>query len=98
MPPPRATAVIGAGRRRSCNNLPAASLLAARPVHNAAALLIGLNLGPNLAVSGALSAVLWLQVARPIGAAPSIRRFSALGIVVTPLSMAAALGVLALAH
>jgi arsenical pump membrane protein len=80
-----------------CNNLPAASLLAAREPHHAAQLLIGLNLGPNLFASGSLAWFLWLRVARSSGADPSIRQASRLGLVVVPLSIAAALVALALA-
>lgn len=90
------TAIVGAGASVVVNNLPAASLLAARPPPQAHALLIGLDLGPNLAVSGALSALLWLQVSRTVGARPNVLRYSALGAVVVPLSMAAALGALGL--
>ena len=90
------TAGIGALASVLVNNLPAASLLAARAPAHGYALLIGLDLGPNLAVTGALSAVLWLQAARAVGARPSLARFSRLGLVVVPLSMAAALGALAL--
>jgi len=90
------TAVIAAFSSVVINNLPAASLLAAKHVHHAAALLVGLNLGPNLFASGSLSWFLWLKVARKSGAAPSIVRASRLGLVVVPLSMAAALGALAL--
>jgi arsenical pump membrane protein len=79
------------------NNLPAASLLAARHPHQAAQLLVGLNLGPNLFVSGSLAWFLWLRVARASGAKPSLRQASRLGAVVVPLSIAAALGALALA-
>jgi arsenical pump membrane protein len=78
------------------NNLPAASLLAARNPHHAAQLLVGLNLGPNLAASGSLAWFLWLRVARASGATPSIRQASRLGVVVVPLSIAAALATLAL--
>lgn len=85
------TAVVGAGASILVNNLPAASLLAARPPANAHALLIGLNLGPNLAVTGALSAILWLQAGRAAGASPSPWRYSAAGAVVTPVAMAVAL-------
>jgi arsenical pump membrane protein len=78
------------------NNLPAASLLAAqRPAHPLA-LLIGLNLGPNLFVTGSLAWMLWLRAARAAGARPSPWRASRIGLVAVPLSMAAALGVLAL--
>ncbi|MGH9109676.1 MAG: SLC13 family permease, partial [Acidimicrobiales bacterium] len=92
------TAVVGAVASVVVNNLPAASLLAARAPAQPHALLVGLDLGPNLAVTGALSAVLWLQVARSAGAHPSAARYSALGVVVVPVSMAAALAVLAAAH
>ena len=92
------SAGIGAAASVLVNNLPAASLLAARPPGDPHALLVGLNLGPNLAVTGALSAVLWFQVARPIGARPSAARYSKLGLLIVPVSMAAALGALTLAH
>lgn len=92
------TAVVGAGASVVINNLPAASLLAARPPSAAHALLVGLDLGPNLAVSGALSAVLWLQVSRTVAARPSAVRYSLVGFVVAPVSMAAALAVLSGAH
>lgn len=92
------TAVVGAATSIVINNLPAASLLAARPPSAAHALLVGLDLGPNLAVTGALSAVLWLQVSRTVDARPSAVRYSLLGLVVVPVSMAAALGVLGGTH
>jgi arsenical pump membrane protein len=73
------------------NNLPAAALLAARHPAHAPALLVGLNLGPNLFVTGSLAWFLWLRIARSAGAAPSIWQASRLGLVVVPLSMTAAL-------
>jgi arsenical pump membrane protein len=85
------TAVIGAVAAVLVNNLPAAALLSAGRVHHARALLIGLNVGPNLAVTGSLSAFLWLQTARAAGARPSIRTFSKLGVVVAPVGMIGAL-------
>jgi arsenical pump membrane protein len=88
------TAGVGAGLSVLVNNLPAASFLAARSPGHPYDLLVGLDLGPNLAVTGALSAVLWFQVARRVGARPSALRYSLLGIVVAPVSMAAALAVL----
>jgi arsenical pump membrane protein len=90
-------AVIAALTSVLVNNLPAASLLAARNPHHAAQLLVGLNLGPNLFVTGSLAWFLWLRVARTSGATPSVRQASRLGLIVVPLSMAAALGALALA-
>jgi arsenical pump membrane protein len=77
------------------NNLPAAALLGARPSAHAYALVCGLNLGPNLAVTGALSAVLWAAALRGAGIRPSAARFTLYGLVVTPVSLAAALGALA---
>jgi arsenical pump membrane protein len=73
------------------NNLPAAVLLSSWAPHDRRALLIGLNLGPNLAITGALSALLWLRVARSAGARPSARTYSAIGVLLVPLSIAAAL-------
>jgi arsenical pump membrane protein len=85
------TALVGAGASVVVNNLPAASLLAARAPLHPHALLVGLDLGPNLAVTGALSAVLWIQVARTVGARPTVRRYSAAGALVVPVSMTLAL-------
>jgi arsenical pump membrane protein len=78
------------------NNLPAAVLLTPEPPHHPRALLLGLNLGPNLAVTGSLSALLWLRVARSLGARPSIRTYSRIGILAVPVSLAASLAALAL--
>ena len=91
------TAVVSAVFSVLCNNLPAASLLAARQPPHAAQLLIGLNLGPNLFATGSLAWFLWFRVARSSGADPSVRQASRLGLVVVPLSIAAALAALALA-
>jgi arsenical pump membrane protein len=90
------TAVIGGFGAVLVHNLPAAAVLSAHPPTHPRALLLGLNLGPNLAVSGSLSAVLWFRVARGLGCAPSARRYSRLGLVLVPLSLAAALGALSL--
>jgi arsenical pump membrane protein len=77
------------------NNLPAASLLSAHaPVHPYA-LLVGLNLGPNLCVTGSLAWLLWMRAARVAGARPSLKRASRLGLWVVPLSGLAALAALA---
>lgn len=92
-----ATALAGTVASVVLNNLPAASLLAARAPAHPDALLVGLDLGPNLAVTAALSAVLWLQVSPQVGAAPSARRYTSTGLVVTAVSMAAALAVFAVA-
>ena len=90
------TAVVAAGSSVLVNNLPAASLLAARRPDHPFSLLVGLNLGPNLFVTGSLAWFLWLRAARSAGSRPSIAKASRLGMVAVPLSMAAALGALAL--
>jgi len=88
------TAAVAAASSVLVNNLPAASLLAARtPVHPFA-LLIGLNLGPNLFVTGSLAWILWLRSARGAGAEPSVAKAGRIGVLAVPLSMAASIGVL----
>jgi arsenical pump membrane protein len=53
----------------------------------------GLDLGPNLAVTGSLSAVLWLRAARGVGTRPSIATYTRLGVVLVPVTLAAAVAV-----
>jgi arsenical pump membrane protein len=86
------TAGIGAAAAVLLNNLPAAVLLSARPLTHPGALLVGLNLGPNLAMSGSLSALLWWRAARHVDAQTSVLRYSKRGIVLAPLAILAALG------
>jgi arsenical pump membrane protein len=90
------TAGFGAVAAVLANNLPASVLLTPEPPQHARALLLGLNLGPNLAVTGSLSALLWLRVSRSMGAQPSVRTYSAIGLVVVPVSLVAALSALSL--
>ena len=88
------TSALAALAAVGLNNLPAAVLLTPNPPAHGRALLIGLNIGPNLAVTGSLSALLWLRVARSLGAEPSIRTYSRIGIFLAPLTIAAALAAL----
>jgi arsenical pump membrane protein len=85
------TAAVATAAAVLLNNLPAAALLAARPVAHPRALLIGLNVGPNLAVTGSLSALLWFNTARRAGVRPNIATVSRVGLILVPLSIAAAL-------
>jgi arsenical pump membrane protein len=85
------TAVTGAVASVAVNNLPAASLLAARSPGHPYALLIGLNLGPNLFVTGSLAWFLWMKSARQAGARPSVVRACRIGVIAAPLALAAAL-------
>ena len=88
---PWAAAGIGAGLANVVNNLPAAVLLSSQPLHHPLTLLIGLDLGPNVFIIGALSSMLWLRIAHREGAHPSIRTFTTIGVVVTSCSMVVAL-------
>ncbi len=94
---PWATAGVGGLSTVVINNLPAASLLSARPPAHPLSLLIGLDLGPNLFVSGSLAWVLWYNAARISGARPDVRRTVRMGLVAAPVSMAAAVAALLLA-
>jgi arsenical pump membrane protein len=76
------------------NNLPAASLFAAHGVRHPFALLLGLDLGPNCAVTGALSSLLWLRIARRHDLRPSIVTFSAIGVVIAVVSISISLTLL----
>ncbi len=91
-----ATAGVGGLVSVLINNLPAASLLSARPPAHPLSLLVGLNLGPNLFFSGSLSWVLWYNAARASGGRPDVGRTVRMGLVAAPLSMAAAVGALLL--
>jgi arsenical pump membrane protein len=94
---PVASSWIAVGSSCLVNNLPAAVLLSSKSPLHPRALLIGLDLGPNLVVTGSLSAILWLQVAKREGATPSVRTYSAVGIVLVPLTIMASLAVTGLA-
>lgn len=93
-----ATAAFAAAASVVVNNLPAASLLSARVPPHPYSLLVGLDIGPNLAVSGSLAWLLWLRAARRSGAHPSLARASALGVVAAPLAIVAAIGAISLAR
>lgn len=88
---PVETTAIGALAAILVNNLPAAVLLSAAPPPHPRALLLGLNLGPNLAVSGSLSSYLWFKAARTAGEEPSAARFSLIGAPLAIVAMAIAL-------
>jgi arsenical pump membrane protein len=73
------------------NNLPSAALYSAHSVDHSRMLLLGLNVGPNLAVTGALSALLWFRAAREVDARPSLLEFSRRGVPLALIAMAAAI-------
>jgi arsenical pump membrane protein len=84
-------AIVGAIASVLVNNLPAATLLSAQPPEHPLALLIGLNLGPNLLFTGSLSTYLWYQTAQRADAHPSLRLAALLGLGLVPLTISAAL-------
>ncbi len=88
-------AVAGAGASVLLNNLPAATLLSAKPPPHPLPLLIGLNLGPNLLFTGSLAYYLWYRVARSADARPVLRDACLLGLALVPITMTAALVALA---
>ncbi|HET6946051.1 MAG TPA: SLC13 family permease [Gaiellaceae bacterium] len=85
------TAWVAAAAAVLVNNLPAAVMLTAHLPAHPRALLFGLDLGPNIAVTGSLSAVLWYRVATVEGARPSIVRYTVYGAGLASLSIVAAL-------
>ena len=98
---PLATVGVAAGIANVVNNLPASMLLASQRPPHPEALLIGLDLGPNLFIFGAMSTLLWLRISRVAGAEPSISTFARLGVIIAPLSALAAVLVfehLAISH
>jgi arsenical pump membrane protein len=55
------------------------------------AILIGVNLGPNLSVTGSLATILWLAALRREGLKVGAVRFLKLGLVVMPPALVLAL-------
>ena len=79
------------------NNLPA-GLIAATAIQQAHSptivvdgLLIGVDLGPNLSITGSLATILWLQAIRREGQDVSFRDFLKVGLVTMPPALLAAL-------
>ncbi len=95
-------ALAGAVLAVACNltnNLPA-SLLAGISAHGAPtrvldALLVGVDLGPNLSVTGSLATILWLGCLRREGLDVTFGQFLRVGLVAMPAALAVALAGLA---
>ncbi|MGG5289410.1 arsenic transporter [Pseudomonas shirazensis] len=79
------------------NNLPSGLIAGSMghivqlPGQTTAALLIGVDLGPNLSITGSLATLLWLVAIRREGENVSAWRFLRLGLLVMPPALAAAL-------
>ncbi len=84
------------------NNLPAGLIAASLgqtatlPLQTTSALLIGVDLGPNLSITGSLATLLWLVAVRREGLHVSALEFLRLGVLVMPPALLAALAALAL--
>jgi arsenical pump membrane protein len=86
------------------NNLPAALIAgsaigsAHAPEEVTRAVLIGVNLGPNLSVTGSLATILWLTALRREGLHVSSAAFLKLGLLVMPPALLLAIGAALLTH
>jgi len=92
-------AAVAAVASNLVNNLPAtllmiAALGTAAPPALVLAMLIGVNLGPNLTYVGSLATMLWRRVVASAGAPPTLATFTLLGIITTPLTLLAAVSAL----
>jgi arsenical pump membrane protein len=65
--------------------------LANVPEHVRAAVLIGVDLGPNLSVTGSLATILWLTALRREGLLVTAWRFLMIGALVMPPALVLAL-------
>lgn len=88
--------LAGLGALLACtvNNLPATLVLLAAlganpPAGAVLAVLIGVNIGPNVAYTGSLALLLWRRVLHRHEYRPAIARFTALGLITVPLCLAA---------
>ena len=89
-----AAAGIAAVLANVVNNLPAVLvLLPALGAHPAPgivlAVLLGVNLGPNLSYVGSLATLLWRRILAGRGMVPTLREFVTLGALTVPVSLAA---------
>ncbi|WP_349675493.1 ArsB/NhaD family transporter [Pseudonocardia sp. EC080625-04] len=89
------TAAIAAVLANVVNNLPATLVLLAAlgPAPSTGlvlAVLLGVNIGPNLTYAGSLATLLWRRIAAGCGDPPRFTTFAALGAVTVPLGLFAA--------
>jgi arsenical pump membrane protein len=84
-------AALAAALANMINNLPAVLILLplAAPAGPAAilAILLGVNIGPNLTYTGSLATLLWRRVLRQHGSGPSLWEFTRLGLLTVPAGL-----------
>jgi arsenical pump membrane protein len=94
------TAVLAAVLANLINNLPATLVLVPAVAHAPGlvlAVLIGVNVGPNLTYVGSLATLLWRQILHARDAAPATGEFLRLGILTVPACLLAGVAALWLA-
>ena len=93
-----AVAAVAAVLANVCNNLPAVLVLLPLAAPSGAgavlAVLLGVNIGPNLTYTGSLATLLWRRILRHHGSAPDLGEFTRLGLLTVPAALV--LAVLAL--
>ena len=93
-----ATAALAAALANVCNNLPAVLVLLPLAAPSGAgavlAVLLGVNIGPNLTYTGSLATLLWRRILRQHGSSPDLGEFTKLGLLTVPAGLV--IGVLAL--
>ena len=86
-----ATAALAAVLANVCNNLPAVLVLLplAAPAGAGAvlAVLLGVNIGPNLTYTGSLATLLWRRALQKHGSAPELGEFTRLGLLTVPAGL-----------
>jgi arsenical pump membrane protein len=86
-----ALAAIAAALANLVNNLPAVLVLlpavAAGPPGRVLAVLIGVNIGPNLTYAGSLATLLWRRLLRQRGHEPDLGEFTRLGLLTVPAGL-----------
>jgi arsenical pump membrane protein len=86
-----AIAAVAAALANVCNNLPAVLVLLPLAMPSGAgavlAVLLGVNIGPNLTYTGSLATLLWRRIVRQHGSAPDLGEFTRLGLLTVPAGL-----------
>jgi arsenical pump membrane protein len=89
-----AIAALAAALANVCNNLPAVLVLLPLTAPSGAgavlAVLLGVNIGPNLTYTGSLATLLWRRTLRHHGSAPDLGEFTRLGLATVPAGLVVA--------